>query len=164
MELTKSILCEIVDGKNTFEPASSTTKDVRDFQAIAKRLKSAHEKKLIREAHFQLTRARENHGMFITVLTSGGLTLEGEQYLDGTHEEFRKNEMKNQTINIHSASAVQIGDSNTQQITIAIQSLVEKIENSNGSDLEKTEAKNLLQKFLKHPLVAAVVGAAISLS
>ncbi len=163
MQLTKTILREIADGKNKFEPSGNSNQEIREFQPIAKRLKSAHEKKLIREAYFQITNTRENHGMFITILISGGLTLEGEQYLDGTHEEFRENEMKNQTINIHSANAVQIGDSNTQQITIAIQSLVEKIENSNGSDLEKIEAKNLLQKFLEHPLVAAVAGAAINL-
>ena len=68
-----------------------------------------------------------------------------------------------QTINIHSAGAVQIGDHNTQQITATIQALVQKIESSDASAEDKSEVKSLLQKFLAHPLVAAAVGAAISL-
>lgn len=68
-----------------------------------------------------------------------------------------------QTINIHSAQAVQIGDYNTQQITATIQTLVQKIDASDASQDEKAEAKSLLQNFLDHPLVAAVIGAAISL-
>ena len=71
--------------------------------------------------------------------------------------------MPNQTINIHSAQAVQIGDHNTQQVTAAIQALVQKIESGEGSKEEKAEALGMLQRFLAHPLVAAAVGAAISL-
>lgn len=70
--------------------------------------------------------------------------------------------MPNQTINIHSAQAIQIGDHNTQQVTIAIQSLVQQIESAEASPKEKSEALELLQRFLAHPLVASVVGAAIS--
>lgn len=162
MEFTRSLLREISDGKNSFEPTSNSPNDIREFQATAKRIKSAYERNLINKAFFQISRARESHGMFVTVLISGGLTFEGEQYLNGIHKDFNEDQMKNQTINIHSANAVQIGDGNAQQITLTIQSLVEKIENSNGSPIEKIEAKNLLQKFLEHPLVAAVVGAAIS--
>lgn len=72
-------------------------------------------------------------------------------------------EKAQQTINIHSAQAVQIGDHNTQQITATIQMLVQKIESSDASESEKNEAKSRLQKFLEHPLVAAIVGATISL-
>ena len=68
-----------------------------------------------------------------------------------------------QTINIHSAQAVQIGDHNTQQITATIQTLVQEIDASDASQAEKAEAKSLLQKFLEHPLVVSVVGAVISL-
>jgi hypothetical protein len=163
VDLTKSILREIANGKNKFEPQDSSIQAIKEFQPIAKRLKSAHEKNLISKAFFQVTGTREIHGMYITVLVSGGLTLGGEEYLNGTHEDFRRNEMTNQVINIHSANAIQIGDHNTQQIAIAIKSLIEKIESCDGSEAEKVEAKNLLQRFLEHPLVAAVVGATISL-
>lgn len=72
-------------------------------------------------------------------------------------------EKSNQTINIHSPQAVQIGDSNTQQITSTIQMLVQRIDDCNATDEEKTEAKSLLEKFLSHPLVTTVVGATIDL-
>ena len=162
MDLTKSLLREIANGKTKFEPEDDSPKKIKEFQHLAIRLKSAYEKKLMREAHFQVSRLRDIHGMYITVLISGGLTFEGEQYLDGTHEDFEETNMTNQTINIHSPNAVQIGDHNTQEITIAIQSLIEKIESSNGSDPEKAKAKSLLQEFLKHPLVSTIVGATIS--
>jgi hypothetical protein len=70
----------------------------------------------------------------------------------------------NQTINIHSAVAVNIGDQGTQQITAAIRVLLRQIESSTASTEEKEEAKNRLQSLLAHPLVAALIGKAISLA
>ena len=69
----------------------------------------------------------------------------------------------NQTINIHAAVAVNIGDQGRQQITAAILVLQKLIESTNATPEEKEEAKNRLKNFLAHPLVAAVVGGTISL-
>ena len=161
MELIKLLLREISNGKTKFEPEGKSPLEIKEFQPSGIRIKAAYEKKLIRKVDFQFSHARDTHGMYTTALISGGLTFEGEQYLDGTHKDYKEKNMTNQTINIHSPNAVQIGDHNTQQITIAIQSLIEKIESSDSSDPEKVEAKSLLQEFLKHPLVATIVGATI---
>ena len=65
-----------------------------------------------------------------------------------------------QTINIHSAGGVQIGDNNTQNIVAAVQQLSAAIEASSASEAEKTEAKGLLQEIVEHPVFTALLGAA----
>ena len=65
-----------------------------------------------------------------------------------------------QNITIHGAQSVQIGDFNTQNVINSIHALKNQIESSNGSPEEKEEAKTLLQKFISHPLVASILGAA----
>jgi len=66
-----------------------------------------------------------------------------------------------QNITIHGAQSVQIGDFNTQNVINSIQSLKNQIESSTGSPEEKEEAKSLLNKFISHPLVASILGAAV---
>jgi hypothetical protein len=63
-------------------------------------------------------------------------------------------------ITIHGAQSVQIGDYNTQNIINSIQALNNQIESSTASEKEKEEAKSLLSKFLNHPLVTSILGAA----
>lgn len=63
-------------------------------------------------------------------------------------------------ITIHGAQSVQIGDYNTQNIINSIQALKNQIESSSVSAEEKAEAKSLLSKFLNHPLVISILGAA----
>lgn len=62
----------------------------------------------------------------------------------------------NTTYNIDSKN-VQIGDYNTQNVTINIQELVEAIAESNDN-----EAKSMLKSFLENNTVASVVGAGVS--
>ena len=62
----------------------------------------------------------------------------------------------NTTYNIDSKN-VQIGDHNTQNVTINIQKLVEAIAESNDN-----EAKNMLKSLLENSTVASVVGAGVS--
>lgn len=64
-------------------------------------------------------------------------------------------------INITGAQSVQIGDYNTQNIASSLEALVKIIDSSPASADEKEEAKSLLAKFLRHPLVVAGVGAGI---
>lgn len=161
MELTKSILKEISTGKSEFKPDDNSEEPIKEFQKIAKRIKFAYDQNLIKDARFQKSHQRNTHGMYIMVLISGGLTFEGEQYIDGSHRDFLENTMKNQTININAPSAIQIGNNNSQQLNVTIQSLIEKIDSSNCSRQEKEEAKTLLQEFLKHPLVTTIIGASI---
>ena len=63
-----------------------------------------------------------------------------------------------QTINISESSQFQVGDGNVQSIENSIAILVRAIERSEGTPEQKKEAKNLLKKFLEHPLVAAIAG------
>ncbi|MCS4265289.1 hypothetical protein [Serratia sp. BIGb0163] len=67
-----------------------------------------------------------------------------------------------QNINIHGGN-VQIGNNNRQEITNSIETINNIINNSQASDEEKKEAKNLLAKLAEHPLVTSIVGGAISL-
>lgn len=55
---------------------------------------------------------------------------------------------------------VQLGDNNVQNVTIVLKTLVEQIEHADASSAEKNEAKNLLQKFIEHPLVNTILGLA----
>lgn len=65
-----------------------------------------------------------------------------------------------QNFHINNAQSVQIGDFNTQTIVNSFDALVQKIESSAVPHEEKEEAKTLLSKFLSHPAVVAILGAA----
>ena len=65
-------------------------------------------------------------------------------------------------ITITGSSNVQIGDSNSQSVSIEISNLLNAINNSTAKEEEKEEAKSLLQSFLSHPLVSAIVGGLVS--
>ncbi|EPZ1264670.1 hypothetical protein ACXKOW_002625 [Vibrio parahaemolyticus] len=67
--------------------------------------------------------------------------------------------VQNITYNFGSISAeqMQVGNENTQNTTINIQQLVEKVASSND-----TEAKNKLKQLLENSTVASVLGASVS--
>lgn len=65
-----------------------------------------------------------------------------------------------QNFHINNAQSIQIGDFNTQNVVDSFEVLVKKIESSSASSEEKEEAKSLLSKFLTHPAVVSVLGAA----
>ena len=68
---------------------------------------------------------------------------------------------RRQTINVTGSSNFQIGDENQQMIEQGLSALIQRIEQADGTDQEKKEAKSLLPRFLAHPLVAATAGAAV---
>jgi hypothetical protein len=71
---------------------------------------------------------------------------------------------KPQSPNIHIEAIngpTQIGNNNTQNIENAFEYILTEIENSNASIQEKTEAKNLLQKALAHPITYSIIGASV---
>lgn len=55
-----------------------------------------------------------------------------------------------------------VGDSNSQSIEPQIELIVSSIDKSSHDEKEKKEAKGLLKKFLEHPLVTAIAGAAVA--
>lgn len=65
-----------------------------------------------------------------------------------------------QNFHINNAQSIQIGDFNSQNIVNSFEALVNKIESSSATPEEKEEAKSLLEKFLSHPAVVSVLGAA----
>ena len=65
---------------------------------------------------------------------------------------------KTVNISINNSQGVQVGDHNTQSITIALQELVQLIDSSDASLDEKTEVKSRLSKFLEHPLTTSIIG------
>lgn len=66
------------------------------------------------------------------------------------------------TINITNSQGFQIGDHNVQHIASSLVGLLEKIEASGGSPQEKASAKGLIGQLIDHPIVAAVLGGAVS--
>ena len=65
-----------------------------------------------------------------------------------------------QNINFHGTQSVQIGDHNIQHITNTFNELIQKINSSSASEVEKQQAKSLLNQFLTHPLVVSILGSA----
>lgn len=66
-----------------------------------------------------------------------------------------------QNIHVHGGN-VQIGNQNKMEFINNIKYLVETIEKSNSSPQEKSDAKELLKKFLEHPIVTAIAGSAVT--
>lgn len=81
----------------------------------------------------------------------------------GISPDLRIDLMSNQTVNISGSSHVIVGNNNQITIQHSVQELNRVIESSNATPEQKAEAKGLLKKFLEHPLLASIAGAAISL-
>jgi hypothetical protein len=77
----KDILRRIQDGETSFKPTDDSPEALRDFQPLAKRIVSAHERGFLVEAHFLKSRMRSSYGHVMQIITHGGLTFEGEQFL-----------------------------------------------------------------------------------
>lgn len=66
------------------------------------------------------------------------------------------------TINITNSQGIQVGDYNSQQISNRFSELIQAIEQSTATPEEKAEAKSALKGVLTNPIVAAVLGGAVS--
>lgn len=64
------------------------------------------------------------------------------------------------TIQISHSQGIQIGDGNVQNIIASLEQLIRAIDSADADNSKKDEAKNALKNFLKHPLVASVLGGA----
>jgi hypothetical protein len=67
---------------------------------------------------------------------------------------------RHSSITIHSAQAVQIGDSNLQTVIGTLQLLAQSIDSSDAPETDKAEARSRLKRLLEHPLVSSLLGAA----
>lgn len=82
MEQMREIIRRIHDNREmNFQPKDDSSEAVKEFQAIAKRLRAAHEKGYLVNAHFRFSNMRETGGYILHVIVNGGLTFEGEQFL-----------------------------------------------------------------------------------
>ena len=62
------------------------------------------------------------------------------------------------TVHISNSTGVQVGDNNVLNIQNAFNDLIQRIEDSSGSDGEKQEVKSRIAALLTHPLVASILG------
>jgi hypothetical protein len=70
--------------------------------------------------------------------------------------------MSKNNITFNNASNVQIGDHNKQVITQTLNSIIEKIDQSDAKPEEKDEAKSKLKDFITNPIVVSILGGAVS--
>ena len=110
----------------------------------------------------------EEHGLIVFQKFNrilGGpakITARGVDFIEETAKSpIPTNIDRRQTVNISGSSNIQIGDGNIQEVQNSIVWLINSIEKSGASSEEKEEAKGLLKRFLEHPLVASIFGAAI---
>lgn len=61
---------------------------------------------------------------------------------------------------INSSGATQIGHGNIQNVGDIIQEWIKKIDATDAPEEQKSEAKNLLTRFIEHPLVNTCIGIA----
>jgi hypothetical protein len=97
------------------------------------------------------------------VIGHGSITADGTDVVEGTRASPISISFEGATmVTVRESQNVQIGNNNVQNITIQLKGLLNQIDNSSATLVEREEAKSLLKKFLDHPLVAAVGGAAIA--
>ena len=112
------------------------------------------------EHHLLEWRKLGSHGNILTGM--GKINAFGIDVVEcDTKTELKIEFVQNKTINISGSTNIVFGDNNIA--TQSVRDLVNAIESSTGTPDQKVEAKNLLRRFLEHPLVAAVAGGAISL-
>lgn len=88
----------------------------------------------------------------------GEITARGVDVIEGTANPPIAITLYDHSVSVHESSHVQIGNSNTQNVTMHIGKLIAAVDHSNASDAEKKEAKSLLQKLAENPLVQSVWG------
>ncbi len=67
-----------------------------------------------------------------------------------------------QTFNFPNSQGVQIGNSNSQSLSVSINQVLRSIDDASATEKEKEEARGRLRSFLEHPLVTTLVGAGAS--
>jgi len=81
MDTLKSVLQEVKDGRQHFDPVSNTEGDKRDFQPIAKMLVHANSEGLLDSFSAFKDEAEGPYDWYTTVSVLGGLSHKGEMFL-----------------------------------------------------------------------------------
>lgn len=96
--------------------------------------------------------------MFTVKSGQGKITASGVDVVEGTVKSPIAITFDHRSITITGSNNVQVGDNNSFSSLLNLEKITAAIENSQFSVAEKTEAKNLLTVFLKHPLVTSIAG------
>jgi len=88
MELMRKVLENIQNGETSFKPTDDSHEALRDFQPLARRIVSAHKRGFLTRAIF--SRNYEYGCDYIDCVMVGGLTFEGEQFLESQQKEPEK--------------------------------------------------------------------------
>jgi hypothetical protein len=91
----------------------------------------------------------------------GKITARGIDVTEGNARAPITVTLHDRSISVSGSSHVQIGNSNTQSITLHIEKLVAAVDHSTASETEKAEAKSLLRRLAENPLVQSVLGAVL---
>lgn len=112
-----------------------------------------------------LPNGKEESYLILSAAYSAGLTGIPPHYtltLEKSTSLLSKPAARHTTININHSSGIQVGDHNAMNIQNALNELIQKIEQSDASEVTKAEAKNKVSALLAHPLVSSVVGGIVS--
>ena len=88
MEQMRKILESIQNGENSFKPTDDSHEALRDFQPLAGRIVSAHKRGFLTRAIF--SRNYQYGCDYIDRVMVGGLTFEGEKFLEPQQKESEK--------------------------------------------------------------------------
>ncbi len=88
MEQMKEILKRIQNGETGFSPVGGSQEALRDFQPLAKRIISANERGFLTRAAF--SKNYEYGVYYIDDIVVGGLTFEGEKFLESQQNEVKQ--------------------------------------------------------------------------
>lgn len=86
MNVLKEILEEIQEGRTIFNPISQSSVEMKNFQPIAKILLFAHKEGLI-EGFAEHKESETAYNLYDFVLVKGGLSYQGEKYLQNIEDE-----------------------------------------------------------------------------
>ena len=83
MQLLRELLQRIHAGETNFDPASHSEEDIENFQRVANRLLEAKNRNLIHDVKMMKSSSR-GRLYFETAIVIGGLTFQGEQFLEAS--------------------------------------------------------------------------------
>jgi hypothetical protein len=127
---------------HTIVPGAASKEELNQFANVCDQLAA---NKLIKWNPLR-TRAGIIGGM-------GQITADGVDVVEKTVKPPITITLHDRSVSVHSSSNVQIGDRNTQGISLEIGRLIAAIDHSSATDAEKTEARSLLKKLSENKLV-----------
>jgi hypothetical protein len=87
----------------------------------------------------------------------GKITADGVDVIEGTKQPPFAISVHDHRVQISNSSSIQVGTGNMQGVTISGERISIAIDRSNASQVEKEEAKSILQKILGSPLLSSIL-------